>query len=135
MCALPHQFKHKIKIKTKKPRADRSDSSSSEYEQKIKLRRLSKSVSSVYSNNVKQWNIKNEFGKGIWDKENYQSDKGLVGPLKIVKLPPGPPAKSIVGTPLDSHRYSMMMSKKGSMISKRGSIAVSPPKFRPSLEV
>ena len=34
-------------------------------------------------------NMKEKFGKGLWELSNYESDKGLVGPLKIVRLPSG----------------------------------------------
>lgn len=41
-------------------------------------------------------NMKDKFGKGIWDISNYESDKGLVGPLKIIRLPSGrTPARTI----------------------------------------
>jgi hypothetical protein len=44
--------------------------------------------------------MEDKWGKGIWDISNYESDKGLVGPLKIIKLPSGmTPAKTIQDGP------------------------------------
>ena len=57
-----------------------------------------------------------EWGKGIWDISNYESDKGLVGPLKIIRLPSGrTPAKTIQGGVRSNYYASAIQSVIGSV--------------------
>jgi hypothetical protein len=51
------------------------------------FRNRSRSLGEYYNNQVMLANVKDNFGKGMWENSNYESDKGLVGPLKIVRLP------------------------------------------------
>jgi hypothetical protein len=71
------------------------------------LRKRSKSLGDFENNVVMYNNIKEKWGKGMWECSNYGSDKGLVGPLKIIKLPPRSPAKS--------RMYSLFQSIRGSI--------------------
>lgn len=53
------------------------------------MRYRSSSLGEYYNNQVMAMNVKEKFGKGMWEISNYESDRGLVGPLKIVRLPSG----------------------------------------------
>lgn len=128
LCAMPHEYKQVVKgNKKKKPKADRSDDESSEEDYDVidenhYLRKRSKSLGDFESNNVMYYNIKNQWGRGIWECSNYESDKGLVGPLKIIKLPPRSPAKSRIFSAFQSIRGSIKNSPRHPIPQADGSV-------------
>lgn len=132
LCALPHEFNQIVKGKRKKkPKADRSDDdndeeeeSDSDYDQlddNTKNRLRSKSLGDYENQKLQLKNMEDRWGKGIWEITNYESDRGLVGPLKIIKLPSGrSAAKSI-------HQVkSLHFNFNSALPSIRGSVDQSP---------
>ena len=56
----------------------------------------SESLGDFYDDLVMLTNIKNKFGKGLWGNSANDTDKGLVDPLKIIRLPSGRSAPKTV---------------------------------------
>ena len=91
ICALPNEYSHIVNgTKKKKPPADQTDESDNDFDQideNTRKRKRSKSLGDFENQKLQLKNMEDKWGKGMWDISNYESDKGLVGPLKIVRLP------------------------------------------------
>lgn len=59
--------------------------------------------------------MEDRWGKGIWDISNYESDRGLVGPLKIIKLPSGRSAAKTIPIGKSVNFNSALPSIRGSV--------------------
>ena len=61
-------------------------------------------------------NIEDLWGKGIWDASSYATDKGLVGPLKIIKLPSDRTPAVTIKDFNENYILSAIQSLRGSVI-------------------
>jgi hypothetical protein len=125
LCALPGEpfYKRKFDAKKKKPKADASSSDESSYariDDEYRVRNRSKSTGDFEQTKVMAFNVKNRFGKGLWELSDTETNKGLVGPLKIVRLPSG---RSIPETRIAPQKSNFFNSALNSV---RGSIQQSP---------